>query len=142
MALGSCRECEKQVSSEAKGCPYCGIDSPIKPARTSFDKIAAVIKGLIFICLLLIAVNIVLNMQDAAKEKEQAEQKCLSEQPLNPKQLAARNHFSTCWKYRHTPSSVWSDNQRNLMLLGEGCHRDDRDDPRYGDADWDLCKAH
>lgn len=28
MPLVKCRECEKDVSSEAKACPNCGIDSP------------------------------------------------------------------------------------------------------------------
>lgn len=28
MALTACRECKKEVSSEAKVCPHCGIDNP------------------------------------------------------------------------------------------------------------------
>jgi hypothetical protein len=141
MALSSCRECGKQVSSEAKGCPYCGIDSPVLTTGTVFDTIKAVVKGLIAICVFLIVANVVLNMRETAKKEEQVEQQCLDEHPLNPKQIVARKHFSACWQYRHTPSSVWSDNQRKLMLLGEGCYSDDRDDPRYLDADWDLCKS-
>jgi hypothetical protein len=140
MALGSCRECGKQVSSEAKSCPYCGVDSPVRPTRTAFDTIRAVIKGLIAICILLIAANIFSNIGEAEREKERIEQQCLNEHPLNAKQISARAHFSTCWQYRRTPSSIWSDNQRNLMLLGESCYPDDRDDPRYLDANWDLCK--
>lgn len=30
MALVKCRECKKEVSSEAKTCPHCGIESPAK----------------------------------------------------------------------------------------------------------------
>lgn len=30
MALGNCRECGKEVSTEAKTCPSCGVDKPIK----------------------------------------------------------------------------------------------------------------
>lgn len=33
MALGRCRECGKEVSSEAKACPHCGASSPIKKKR-------------------------------------------------------------------------------------------------------------
>ena len=142
MALGDCRECGKQVSSEAKSCPHCGVASPIVPTRTAYDTFKAVIQGLIAVCFLLIAANIFLNMRETAEKKEQAEQQCLSEHPLNPKQVSARDHLNKCEKYRHTSSSVWSDNQRKFMLLGEGCYSDDRDDPRYLDADWDLCKAH
>lgn len=32
MAMGKCRECGKEVSSEAKACPHCGVSKPIKPA--------------------------------------------------------------------------------------------------------------
>jgi hypothetical protein len=28
MALTTCKECNKEVSTEAKTCPYCGIDNP------------------------------------------------------------------------------------------------------------------
>ena len=28
MALTNCKECKKEVSTEAKTCPYCGIDNP------------------------------------------------------------------------------------------------------------------
>ncbi|MGN6831098.1 zinc-ribbon domain-containing protein [Paucibacter sp. M5-1] len=30
MALGKCRECGKEVSSEAKACPHCGVAKPIR----------------------------------------------------------------------------------------------------------------
>ena len=33
MALGKCRECGRQVSSEASACPRCGVSSPVAPAR-------------------------------------------------------------------------------------------------------------
>ena len=37
MAMGKCRECGKDVSSEAQTCPNCGVKEPVKaqPARTS-----------------------------------------------------------------------------------------------------------
>ena len=28
MALTTCKECKKEVSIQAKTCPYCGIDNP------------------------------------------------------------------------------------------------------------------
>lgn len=31
MALGKCRECDADVSAEAKTCPHCGVSNPIKP---------------------------------------------------------------------------------------------------------------
>lgn len=68
------------------------------------------------------------------KQEKEAEQQYLNEHPLTETQLAANKHFNTCWQYAHMPSSVWSDQQRNTMLAVEGCHSDDRDDPRYGEA--------
>lgn len=37
MGMISCRECQKEISSEAKSCVNCG--APIKP-RTDFKKVA------------------------------------------------------------------------------------------------------
>lgn len=34
MAMGACRECKKEVSSEAKTCPHCGVSAPV-PRKTS-----------------------------------------------------------------------------------------------------------
>lgn len=33
MALGPCRECEREVSSEAESCPHCGVPKPVRPER-------------------------------------------------------------------------------------------------------------
>ncbi len=32
MALGPCRECNRQVSSEARTCPHCGVSKPVRQA--------------------------------------------------------------------------------------------------------------
>lgn len=34
MALGKCRECGKEVSTEAKACPHCGATKPVKQTST------------------------------------------------------------------------------------------------------------
>jgi hypothetical protein len=68
---------------------------------------------------------------EAAKKDREAYEQCLKEHPLTAEQTAAKKHFSTCFEDRHMPSSVWSDNQRKTMLIGEGCYPDDRDDPLY-----------
>src|SRR4051812_15204081 len=31
MALGTCRECGKHASSEARSCPHCGAPQPVRP---------------------------------------------------------------------------------------------------------------
>jgi hypothetical protein len=71
---------------------------------------------------------------DEAKKEDGARQTYLKEHPTTQKQAAADAHFSKCSRYRATPTSVWSDNQRNMMLGAEGCYSDDRDDPQYLDA--------
>jgi hypothetical protein len=37
MALGSCRECGRQISSEARTCPGCGVDNPVSSAPRAVD---------------------------------------------------------------------------------------------------------
>ncbi len=34
MALKKCRECGKEVSSEAKSCPHCGVSTPVTPSAS------------------------------------------------------------------------------------------------------------
>lgn len=46
MAMAACRECKKEVSSEAKTCPHCGISTPVKPkpsARTGLVTLAIIV---------------------------------------------------------------------------------------------------
>jgi hypothetical protein len=58
MALGKCRECGKEASSEAKACPHCGATNPVK--KTSVFTIVA---GLLFIAFVGIAVSNSVNRQ-------------------------------------------------------------------------------
>lgn len=37
MALMYCRECGKQVSSEASNCPHCGVPRPVLPAPAEYQ---------------------------------------------------------------------------------------------------------
>src|SRR5437879_4410082 len=34
MALGQCRECGREVSSEASHCPHCGVPRPLEEKKT------------------------------------------------------------------------------------------------------------
>ena len=49
MALINCRECGKEVSTEAKACPHCGAKVP---RESAFAKVALIIFGVF--CLILI----------------------------------------------------------------------------------------
>jgi hypothetical protein len=142
MALRACRECGSQISTKAETCPHCGIAAPARTVLDGIkDGIKEIILGLVSLCVVLGVFVFIVSSREAAKNDEEAKQKCLEKHPLTEKQTAARKHFGTCWQYSHTPSSVWSDNQRTMMLIGEGCYSDDRDDLRYGDAAWDVCKS-
>lgn len=46
MALGKCRECGAEVSSEAKTCPKCGIKMPIRKTRWVSFSIIGILAGL------------------------------------------------------------------------------------------------
>ncbi len=47
MAMGKCRECGTEVSDQAKTCPKCGVDQPVKKKTSLFTWIIAIIFGLI-----------------------------------------------------------------------------------------------
>lgn len=47
MALGKCRECSKEVSSEAKSCPHCGVAKPIRKKVGVLGWLAVVLVGLV-----------------------------------------------------------------------------------------------
>jgi tetratricopeptide (TPR) repeat protein len=49
MALTNCKECNKEISSEAKTCPYCGIDNPRVYDRTKRRVGVVVLMLLIFL---------------------------------------------------------------------------------------------
>ena len=55
MSLEKCRECKSKVSSEAKTCPHCGIDTPYKPPppQTKTEKIIGNIISYVLLGLLI-----------------------------------------------------------------------------------------
>jgi len=54
VALKPCRECKKEVSTEAKTCPHCGVAKPVPPAPPST---AATLAGVWIVTLLLLGVG-------------------------------------------------------------------------------------
>lgn len=39
MALGPCRECEKEVSDTARTCPHCGVAFPVATAANKMQMV-------------------------------------------------------------------------------------------------------
>jgi hypothetical protein len=139
MVLRACRECGAQISSQAETCPHCGIQTPTRRFFDGFFK--EIVSILVGGCIILGVILFVTSSRIEGQKEQDAEQSCLQEHTLTEQQTAARKHFSTCYQYRHMPSSVWSEDQRKYQLISEGCYSDDRDDPRYGDAAWEACKT-
>lgn len=50
MALKTCKECKKEVSSSAKTCPHCGVSNPAESEPTTKEKVG----GCLFLVLLVI----------------------------------------------------------------------------------------
>lgn len=76
MAMIQCRECKKDVSSEAPTCPHCGVQNPAKapaPQPTGKDKLA----GLVVLCIA-VAVG-VYACSDSDAEKQAAADKITAE---------------------------------------------------------------
>jgi hypothetical protein len=67
MAIVKCRECGKDVSTEAKSCPHCGVAKPVPPSKTgNYIKLA-------FGALLVIAMVRCINEQQDRKTNADAE---------------------------------------------------------------------
>jgi hypothetical protein len=85
--------------------------------------------GLLFFALVLLGIKEV-------KRETEAEAQYYREHPLTAAQVSANRHFSTCWKFKHMPESVWTESQRLSMLEQEGCHSKVSDDPRMSEASY------
>lgn len=64
MALKSCRECGKEVSTEAKTCPHCGVEKPTTPQPTAKDTIT----GLVFLVLVVAGALTMCGESDSEKQ--------------------------------------------------------------------------
>ena len=49
MALKPCRECGKQISSEARVCPFCGIRKPVKKKPSAGAMVKNVVEGFLLL---------------------------------------------------------------------------------------------
>jgi hypothetical protein len=75
MSLTKCRECGKEVSTEAKACPHCGIKNPAPPSRAG-----NVIKLIIGAVMLAFIVKCINTGEEAKNEKAAAEARKTPEQ--------------------------------------------------------------
>jgi hypothetical protein len=75
MSLVKCRECGKEVSTEAKVCPHCGIKNPAPPSRAG-----NIIKLVLGAVMLAFIVKCISTTEDAKNEKAAAEAKKTPEQ--------------------------------------------------------------
>jgi len=84
MALAKCRECSKEVSTEAKTCPHCGVSNPVKKGTSG---LTLTIAGLVVIA----ALSAILRPSPAPVETVKVE--------LTPAQIEAKKaselRFST-----------------------------------------------
>lgn len=89
MALGKCRECGAEISTEAKTCPKCGVSKPVKPAKRS-SRGALIVFG-VFLVVLYIAMSPVREMkkQEAEQEAARVKQEAARVASLTPEQRGA-----------------------------------------------------
>jgi hypothetical protein len=108
-----------------------------KAAGTLSDKMgrgATTLLRVIFAIIVFLAVAKAWDVIAEKDKREEAAREFYLRNLASPQQRAANEHFSKCAQYRRTSSAVWSERQKYYALLGEGCHSDDRDDPRYPEA--------
>lgn len=89
MALKSCRECKRDVSTEAKTCPHCGVTNPTKQPASKKDALigAAAVVGAI-------VVGIVMSGKSDA-EKSAAAEKQAAEKAACMKDLKCHGNNGT-----------------------------------------------
>jgi tetratricopeptide (TPR) repeat protein len=92
MALTNCKECKKEVSAEAKTCPYCGVDNPGVIDNKNRRVGVVVLALLIFLCIYIFTrhekldyqykeANVAKVVQDANTTQPSSEQSKLIEAP-------------------------------------------------------------
>lgn len=52
MAIENCRECDREVSSKAKTCPYCGISKPVHTTSPIMVIFLSMITVLVVMCMM------------------------------------------------------------------------------------------
>jgi hypothetical protein len=75
MALKPCRECKKEVSTEAKTCPHCGVANPV--AGASLGGCSNTIVSIVIVIAVVSAINLCSDSKpaDPATERAQAKEK-------------------------------------------------------------------
>jgi hypothetical protein len=102
MALTTCRECKKEVSTSAKTCPHCGIKNPALKAKDTFVGVIG----------LIVLVGIVYSCSGSDKPKQEAAQnvpdKSQETQVSEKKaaeELAACKLDLQCWGEKNLPAA-------------------------------------
>lgn len=86
MALITCRECQKQVSSEAKKCPNCGAKVIIpKPAKKPVSG-KSIMKGMLIGFAALIVLSTIGAFIESQKTPEQLQQEAANREAYNKRQ--------------------------------------------------------
>jgi hypothetical protein len=85
MALKPCRECKKEVSTEAKTCPHCGVSNPVKLTPVKGSRVNLVIIAVAsVVCLGLCSIGIAGRKNKATSDANAATQpiqEAVAEQP-------------------------------------------------------------
>lgn len=89
MALKPCRECKKEVSTEAKTCPHCGVSEPTKAPASAKDTLI----GLVVVVVAIVAAVRMCGDSDA--EKKAAEEKRAAEAAACRKDLQCYGDHGT-----------------------------------------------
>lgn len=100
MSLVKCRECGKEVSTEAKTCPHCGVSKPTPPAKVGTA--TTVISILVAV---VIAYQCTKNKNDSQAESKPAP-------PTRQELESSARHYCSKFVERsaHDPSSIdWVD---------------------------------
>ncbi len=100
MALVKCKECDREVSDQAKVCPHCGVDSPSLIEPSTFSKTRDALLGAgVLLALGYAGVSYISGEDETTKaDRAIAEQTELQKYQLCKKTL-------TCWSEKHASTA-------------------------------------
>ncbi|MBY0445589.1 MAG: hypothetical protein K2Q15_10325 [Burkholderiales bacterium] len=94
MALQKCRECAKEISTEVKICPYCGVSKPTVAVKVK-KKTSPILLGTLGLLFFGMVMMGVANQSRKAEQEEAAKKEAVRVAALTPEQRAVEQKIKT-----------------------------------------------
>ena len=127
MALTTCKECKKEVSTEAKTCPHCGVREPAVTEKSKLRS-ALVFAALVGGCVAIASTTGRTPEERAAASAEcRKDLRCWAEDHIIAATAACTPHIERAAKYSHE----WSNGALESKMAGSRGSSEERGDVTY-----------